>query len=470
MRILILVFVALVVSSASAQCPSFDSSHHNDGFNGLWFGAPIQLDDLNFVVASLAYDSIANDFQATLTKSDVNGDTVWYRSFGGTNPEGFNCVAQTGNGGFVAAGITWSYGNGLSDWYVVRVDANGQNPSSHTYGGGLRDMAYDAARTPDGGVVIIGFRDSNFEGYHYPDPSKKIVLMKLNAEGDTSWTRTFDALGDTTFRNELLLAVAPNGSIVAKVVVEAQANTTYQDWIWRLDESGESTVKLVLTSDSQWGEVREIVALESNEIAMYQSGQIVYYSNTLDSLHGRTISINAGVSFVPRAGYHNDIVLLSHISQSGTTYPWLGFLDADGNFVESCILPMEGYFLGWHGSDHRFYFLCFSGANENTIFRSDPFLDATFVEPLIPDNLSLLTYPNPFNATTTISFELPRNGVASLRVYDVLGKEVATLFDGQLPAGDHQFSWDASSFATGIYFVRLASPAGNTTQKLVLLK
>ena len=81
------------------------------------------------------------------------------------------------------------------------------------------------------------------------------------------------------------------------------------------------------------------------------------------------------------------------------------------------------------------------------------------------------TYPNPFNLSTTLSFELPQSGEASLIVYDILGREVARLLDSYQSAGIHQLVFDGSALSSGIYFARLSSVNGQTqTQKLVLMK
>jgi hypothetical protein len=79
-------------------------------------------------------------------------------------------------------------------------------------------------------------------------------------------------------------------------------------------------------------------------------------------------------------------------------------------------------------------------------------------------------YPNPFNATTTIRFNLPHAGIAKLKVYNVLGQEVATVVDGHLSAGEHQVKWTADKMASGTYLVRLNFEDYSETQKVVLLK
>jgi hypothetical protein len=79
-------------------------------------------------------------------------------------------------------------------------------------------------------------------------------------------------------------------------------------------------------------------------------------------------------------------------------------------------------------------------------------------------------YPNPFNPTTSISFSLPETGTASLRVFDMTGREVATLVNGMTERGTHTVSFDASNLGTGVYFYTLQSGSFTTTKKMVLVK
>jgi hypothetical protein len=82
-------------------------------------------------------------------------------------------------------------------------------------------------------------------------------------------------------------------------------------------------------------------------------------------------------------------------------------------------------------------------------------------------------YPNPFNASTTIAYEIPRDGLARLRVYDRLGREVADLLDGPATAGTHTLSW-SPDLPSGLYFLDLehtsGSRQGRTMHKLILLR
>jgi hypothetical protein len=91
---------------------------------------------------------------------------------------------------------------------------------------------------------------------------------------------------------------------------------------------------------------------------------------------------------------------------------------------------------------------------------------------LIPDNYSLSqNYPNPFNPTTKINFALKTAGDVSLRVYDVLGKEVAVLATGHYAAGSYSVEFKANNLSSGMYFYTLTAANGfHQTQKMILMK
>jgi hypothetical protein len=79
-------------------------------------------------------------------------------------------------------------------------------------------------------------------------------------------------------------------------------------------------------------------------------------------------------------------------------------------------------------------------------------------------------YPNPFNPTTTISYQLPVASQVSLKVYDVLGREVMTLVNGRQDAGAYNFNFNASELSSGVYFYRLQSGNFVQTKKMMLVK
>ena len=79
-------------------------------------------------------------------------------------------------------------------------------------------------------------------------------------------------------------------------------------------------------------------------------------------------------------------------------------------------------------------------------------------------------YPNPFNPSTSIEFDLPKSSLVKLVVYNMLGREVATLVYEELKPGSYEYEWNGSSFASGVYFYRLITEDFSQTKSMVLLK
>jgi hypothetical protein len=79
-------------------------------------------------------------------------------------------------------------------------------------------------------------------------------------------------------------------------------------------------------------------------------------------------------------------------------------------------------------------------------------------------------YPNPFNPSTTITYQVPENSFVSIKVYDVLGKEVTSLINEEKSVGSYEVEFDATSLPSGIYFYRLQAGNYTTTKKMILLK
>lgn len=90
---------------------------------------------------------------------------------------------------------------------------------------------------------------------------------------------------------------------------------------------------------------------------------------------------------------------------------------------------------------------------------------------IVPDTFTLdQNYPNPFNPTTVISYQLPISSEVRLEVYDMLGRNVATLVNGQVPAGQHTVNFDASNLSSGIYLYRLQAGARVMSRRLTVVK
>lgn len=92
-------------------------------------------------------------------------------------------------------------------------------------------------------------------------------------------------------------------------------------------------------------------------------------------------------------------------------------------------------------------------------------------EELIPNSFMLKqNYPNPFNPSTKISWSSTTSGHHTLKIYDITGKEVATLVDEFMPAGNNEVEFNASNFSSGVYFYKLFTGNQTETKKMILMK
>jgi hypothetical protein len=101
----------------------------------------------------------------------------------------------------------------------------------------------------------------------------------------------------------------------------------------------------------------------------------------------------------------------------------------------------------------------------------DPLFNAAPREATPPLDFQLLAaYPNPFNTTASIRYQIPVSAPVSVRIFDLSGREVITLFNGQASPGEHQLLWNASGFQAGTYIARLEAGDFRQAKKMILVK
>ncbi|MBN2012020.1 PQQ-binding-like beta-propeller repeat protein [candidate division KSB1 bacterium] len=155
-------------------------------------------------------------------------DTLWTRTFGGQKMDEGNCVQQTRDNGFIIVGSTRSFGNGLSDIWLLKTDASGNEIWSHTYGGTNFDTGRYVRQTADNGYIIIGSKSSDNGRFD-------IWLIKTNEFGDTLWTKKFGN-NDTIDEGFRVLQTKDNGYVLAGLIEEYGWP---QIWFAKTDSLGE---------------------------------------------------------------------------------------------------------------------------------------------------------------------------------------------------------------------------------------
>jgi hypothetical protein len=384
-----------------------------------------------FVMAGYteSYGAGGNDFY--LVKVDSNGDTVWTRTYGGSGTETARCVKQTNDGGYVVAGFSNSFGAGHFDFYLVRTDSNGIALWDTTYGGGEWDEAYCIVQTEDGGFVLAGRTASFGAG------QEDFWLVRTDSLGGVAWSRTFGGSFSEICR--CVYQTANGGFLLSGYVMYTTTN-------------------------------RDVFAVKTDS-AGYAEWDTTYGGGGNDVSYGGFQTPDGGFAF---AGYtdsfgagEQDFFLLR--TDSLGVPQWTRTFGGADNENAFCVrqTPDSGYVLAG-------YSISFGpGGYDYYLVKTDPDGLVSVVEgatPALPTALSITAAPNPFNPTTCISFSLAEASNIRLDVFDLLGRKIAMLQDEPMSVGEYEVIWDASGLPSGVYLVRLSAGEHAATEKVVLLK
>ncbi len=191
--------------------------------------ALVQAGDGGFAVAgrTTSFGSGNGDFW--LVRTNVNGDTIWNKTYGGISDDIAEALIQTGDGGFVIVGGTQSFGAGNYDVWLVKTDASGNALWNRTYGGGSLDSAEAVVQTVDGGYLIAGATWSVGAG------NGDVWLIKTDVSGNVQWNRTYGGTGADMAH--ALLRTNDGGYAVA-AYTESYGAGASDFWLIRVDASG----------------------------------------------------------------------------------------------------------------------------------------------------------------------------------------------------------------------------------------
>ncbi|MCC6012538.1 hypothetical protein LM594_06185, partial [Candidatus Caldipriscus sp.] len=155
-----------------------------------WASSVQQTSDGGYIVAGWTSSFSAGISDAFLIKTDADGNIIWAKTYGGTDWDYAYSVQQTSDGGYILAGVTWSFGAGLDDIFLIKTDADGNIIWAKTYGGTDWDYAYSVQQTSDGGYIVAGWTSSFSAGI------SDAFLIKTDANGNVSWAKTYGGISD----------------------------------------------------------------------------------------------------------------------------------------------------------------------------------------------------------------------------------------------------------------------------------
>jgi len=399
-----------------------------------------QTTDGGYIVAGSTFFFGPGGDYIHLIKIDSLGDTLWTRTYGGYTDDYGLFVAQTSDSGYIVAGNTHSFGAGLFDIYLIKTDASGDTIWTRTYGGSYNDFGQFVAQTTDGGYIIVGYTESFGAG------GKDIYLVKTDAAGDTLWTRTyggsFDDLGQSVAQT------TDGGYIVAGCTESfgAGGNDVY-------------LVKTDATGDTLWTRT-------------YGGGYEEWGYSVIQVSDGGYIVAGGTYSF--GIDYYCDVYLVKTDTAGDTI--WTRTYGGSGGDVGCSVAQTTdgGYIITGYTESFG------SGGSDVYLIKTDSLGHTSIKETSAqkPEDISITVHPNPFNSSVMISVDGRGliNQTPTVEIFDINGRMVA-----EIPATGSEsakpLSTTASgacrwrpdeSLASGVYLVRIKGT--NAAAKVIYMK
>ena len=323
----------------------------------------------------------------------------------------------------------------------------------------------DAARVS----VIYGTGKSTFDLVEQRDD------FELNAvQSFTDWTRT-TVLGGTIWYKDLISS-GNNGDETVPLVSSAGQFLNDSRAVKYPFSVGDHTS--MMSNVEVQSTVLDILSVdyEQSNISTGTSPGIRNVLNVISDPVESIITDGSG----NRLGYSNTTGALTEIPNS----IWFGNTDGRGWVFDSVQEPINLQLTGLGEDYYVMVSVEDSGKGGGVVLEGflalgevinyqitlDP-LSVDQINSLIPEKYELAqNYPNPFNPVTTIQYSLPQRSNVTLKIYDVLGKEIAVLVNEEKDRGVYNVSFDASHLSSGVYFYRLQAGSFGSTKKMILLR
>jgi len=422
--------------------------------------------DGNFIFCG-ATDITGNlDWRPTLIKADTLGNILWAKYYPGFSDDWSRNVIETFEGGYLIVGETRSYGlGGSEDIYLIKTSVSGNVEWAKAYGGIGNERGYGILQNSEGKYIIAGYTNSfGFGGYD-------AFLMKVDVIGNLEWFHTYG--GNTNDYASDVKETSDNGFAL---IGRRSTNTFGSDDVYliKTDQDGNSSCEFG-TFNANVFDISNLVAVD---ISMSTSSTISVADLNLTVINPNTAeNILCGIIPVELKSFLYEIegnkVLLKWSTATETNNMGfrinrdgeeIGFIPGVGTTTE----PQNYSFADENVENGTYLYsliqIDYDGSTEN-IGAVEIIINNT------PNEYSLLqNFPNPFNPSTIISYTVPERIKVVLKVYDVLGTEVAELINDIKSPGRYEVEFNSKGLPSGIYFYTIQAGKFTNSKKMILLK
>jgi len=190
-----------------------------------------QTSDGGYIIVGQTHSFGASSGDIFLIKTDVNGEILWIKAYGGTNSDDGRSVQQTSGGGYIVVGFTGPLSQNKNDVYLIRTDLNGDTIWTKTYGGTGDDVGYSVLQTSEGGYIVTGHTSSLGAG------GADVWLLRIDADGDTLWTKTYG--GSSNDYGESVQQTSDGGYVIVGWSYSFSMSDYAKVYLVKTDENGD---------------------------------------------------------------------------------------------------------------------------------------------------------------------------------------------------------------------------------------
>ena len=364
-------------------------------------------------------------------KYNSTGSLQWAKQYGAPINSYDNALFIDGDGSNVyVTGSSSGQGTGR-DFATVKYNSSGDTSWVARYNGTIQinEIPYGFKVDASGNVYVTGMSQGAASGVDY-------VTIKYNSGGTQQWLVRYTSPGAS---QDIPEGLNVDGAGNVYVTGRTRINSSYNDF---------ATVKYNSTGAEQW-------------VAVYNNSGV-----DRDDYGYDVIADNQGNVYVTgnsqQSGTNRDAVTIKY--NSSGVEQWVARYDGSN--------ADETYSIGVDGAGNIYTAGYNSSPNQNIItIKYSQVNGITQLGNGIPEKFRLeQNYPNPFNPVTNIRLQLAEHGFVTLKLFDISGREVKILINGELGAGIYNVDLDASLFASGVYFYRLETNEFTDTKKMILLK
>lgn len=434
-----------------------------------------QTTDGGYIITGYTYSYGAGGSDVWLIKTDASGNKVWDKTFGGTGDEDGRSVQQTSDSGYIITGSIYP-----REVLLIKTNATGNTLWTKTFYGGYRGAGYSVQQTFDSGYIITGY------GQTYSDSDPYVWLIKTDTSGNMVWSKTLGGGHGYSIQQ-----TQDSGYVVTGWEYIMYPSVSYDLFIRKASKSG-STVwsKLFATGNDDYG--RSVWQTSDG-------GYIVTgYTSTWSGGAGWLIKVDAaGIELWDKrfggtytGGFSVQQTFDGGYIITGRTESYV----ADVYLVKTDSLGDTLWTRTYGGSNNDYGYSVQQTSDSTYIVAgytesfgaggSDVYLIKTKTEAGGVEEATSLTpkaffvfqnHPNPFTVTTEIEYGLPKNANVNITIYNLLGQRIATLVDRNKKAGYYTVRWDGkdnsgNKVVSGVYFCRLQTGEYKATKKMSLIK